>query len=193
MSAIGSILSALREDEIARAVGSDHDDARERYRGHSRAVTDYRDFQRLIGDYYNHHCASCRTNGGRMSDREAQSRAKAILERQYRRRNGDIVTCYNDAHDGTNGGVRTVLDVICDALKAEAVEFYITGIFDTYVTPNAWEEKVAIIRQFIARCGVDLSASIRVDQPERYARDYRELIQAYVEGVRETSRVMRRL
>jgi len=49
-------------------------------------------------------------HGGYLSATEAASRAKKILEQEYRQHGGTIVTAYNDAHDGTNGGLRVVLD-----------------------------------------------------------------------------------
>ena len=103
------------------------------------------------------------------------------------------MTAFNNAHDGTRGGLRVVLDKIAEALKAEAVRRYTRDVLERHVTPNSWERKVEIIRQFIARCGVDLSGSLRTDQPERYAQDYQTLIRAYVDGLRRTSAIFRRL
>ena len=102
------------------------------------------------------------------------------------------MTAFNDAHDGTNGGLRIVLDRIAEQLKADSVERYTRDVFDRYVAPNSWEQKVDIIRQLIARFGHLLSSSIRADQPERYAANYEELIRAYVESLRKTSSVFRR-
>jgi len=61
------------------------------------------------------------------------------------------------------------------------------------VKPNSWEQKVEIIRQFIAQCGVHLGSSIRTNEPERYAHDYRELIQAYKTALEKTSSAFRRI
>ncbi len=192
MNAISRILNALQETTIAREVGLKHDNARQRFPGARLMVNDYREFQRLIGDYYSFHCAACGM-AQPLSPLEAQARAKGLLEQVYRRRHGDIVAAYNDAHDGTSNGVRGILDAMADALKAEAIELYMTAIFDTFVTPNSWEEKVEIIRQFIAHCGVNLSSNINVNQPERYASNYHDLIRAYIEGLREPARLLRRL
>jgi len=116
------------------------------------------------------------------------------LEREHRRRGGgNIVTVFNDAHDGTNGGMRVVLDTIADNLKAQAVEEYTAAMFDMHVAPNAWHDKVDIIRQFIVCCGPTLAGSIVASEPERYAHDFTELIKAYVEGLRRTSAIFRRL
>ena len=127
-----------------------------------------------------------------MSSTEAAGRAKEILEQEYRRQGGNIITAYNDAHDGTNGGLRLILDKIAEQLKTESVERYIRDVFDKYVDPTSWEQKVNVISQFIARYGRMLSSSIRSDQPERYAQNYEELIKAYVESLKRTSSVFRR-
>ena len=190
---IGNLLNEIEERTIAQQVGIRHDETRVRYHLSSNTVANFDEFDRIISDYCNTHFTSCVTGGGRLSHAEAASRAKEIIEREYRRQGGDIVTAYNDAHDGTNGGLRSVLDMIAEGIKAESVERYIRGVFDRHVKPNSWEGKVDIIRQFIAHCGPFLSSSIRRDQPERYAQNYEELIRAYVGGLRQTSNMFRRL
>lgn len=193
MTAIQQIMDALEERSIARNIGIPHDEARMRYPLTSNTVSSFELFAMATGDYLNHHTAACVTNGGRMSIDHAQSRAKELLEREYRRHNGDIVSAYNDAHDGTNGGMRHILDIIADACKAEAVQHYVRSVFDRYVAPNSWEDKVEIIRQFIQHFDASIPSSVRRDQPERYAQNYRELIDAFVQGLRQTSAVFRRL
>jgi len=193
MVSINSLLSALDERVMARRVSIPHDEARMQHVCRSNTVSSFDEFSNILADYYNHHFTTCVSNGGALSRSEATGRAKEILEREYRRQNGDIVTAYNDAHDGTNGGLRLVLDKVAEGLKTESVERYIREVFDRHVAPNAWEDKVAIIRQFIAQCGVHLSSSIRADQPERYARDFQELIRNYVQALQRTSSIFRRL
>lgn len=193
MGTIHSMLAALDEREIARQVAMAHDEARMRYHLSCNTVRDFDRFRSIIADYYNHHYSSCVSRGGSLSNADAYVEAKDLLEREQRRRSGDIVSVFNDAHDGTNGGLRVVLDTIADSLKAEAVERYTTDVFDRHVAPNSWDQKVDIIRQFIACCGPMLDGSIVRDQPERYARDYTELVKSYVEGLRQTSSIFRRL
>lgn len=193
MAAIDHLLAALDERQIAQQIGIPHDEARMDYPLSSNTVGSFDAFGDLIGDYYNHHFSRCLSNGGTLSRAEAEGRAKEVLEREYRRQDGDIVTAYNDAHDGTNGGMRVVLDKLAEALKAESVERYIRDVFDRIVAPNAWEAKVDLIRQFIRQCGANMASSIRADQPERYARDYQVLIRSYVNALQRTSSIFRRL
>ena len=193
MPVINHVLQALDERTIAQQIGIPHDEARIRYPLHTNTAGSFDDFSEIIGRYYNHHFSTCVAGGGALSRAEAGGRAKEILEREYRRSGGDVVTAYNDAHDGTNGGLRAVLDKIAEGLKAESVERYIREVFDRFVAPNSWEQKVEIMRQFIGRYGHQFSSSINPNQPERYAQNYQELIREYVESLKRASSIFRRI
>lgn len=192
MAAIDHLMSALDERQIAQRVALPHDNARMRYPLQSNTVSDFDEFSNGIGAYYNFHFQAI-TNGGSLSRSEAAGRAKEILEQQLRRQHGDIVSAFNDAHDGTNGGMRAILDMIAEGLKIEYIERYIREVFDRIVAPNAWEMKVEIIRQFIQRCGSYLNSAIDTGCPERYAQNYQVLIRSYVDSMRHTSSMFRRL
>jgi len=192
MGNINTLLDALDERTIATQIGIPNDEARMGYPLRHNTVADFDDFNLLIGDYYNHHFTRCVSGGGSLSSAEAGGRAKEILEREYRKRGGDIVAAYNNAHDGTNGGMRAVLDIIAEGIKAESVERYIRDMFDRHVAPNSWDDKVNIIRQFINNCSGQLSSSIRGSQPEAYASNYESLIRSYVIALQQTSSMFRR-
>lgn len=193
MGSLEHLLAAIDELAIARNVATPHDEARMRYSLRANTVASFSEFTDVVADYYSYHVSQCVVHGGHVSRTEAAGRAKEILEQEYRRRGGDLNTAYNDAHDGTNGGLRVILDTIAEKLKAESVERYIREAFDRYVEPVSWDQKVDIIRQFINRFGFSLSSSIRSDQPERYAQDYRGLIRQYVEALRKSASFFRRL
>jgi hypothetical protein len=193
MPTIGALLDNLDERRIAQLIGIAHDEARMRFPLESNTVEDFSQFREIVSGYYNYHYTTCVSRGGSLSLSEAYGAVKELLERDYRKVRGNIVSAFNDAHDGTNGGLRVVLDKIAEALKATGVERYVTDVFDRHVVPNSWEQKIEIIRQFIAQCGPYLASSINVSQPERYAHDYSELIKSYVEGLQQTSSIFRRL
>ena len=193
MPDVNALLATLDERKIAQQVGIPHDEARMRFVLESNTVSDFDQFRAIITAYYNHHFTACVSRGGSLSASEAYSRAKELLEREVRRHHGNITSTFNNAHDGVAGGLRVVLDTIAEGLKAESVERYISDAFDRHVAPNSWEQKVDIIRQFIAQCGPYLSSSIKATQPERYVGEWSELIRSYVNGLQETSGIFRRL
>lgn len=193
MTDINELVHSLQDTTIAQRVTIAHDNARMQYHPKSITVSNYRGFEDEIADYVSFHYAACVAPGARLSRTEALGEAKEIIEHEYRRRRSDIVGAFNDARDGTNGALRSILDTIADGLKARSVSRYVTEQFDSRVAPNDYEAKVEIIRQFIERFGAQLGNTIQRNRPERYAQDYRALIEAYVEGLRQTSSIFRRL
>ncbi len=192
MGSINALLDALDERTIARKIGIQNDETRMAYRLHSNIVSSFDNFNDVIADYYNYHFTRCVSGGGGLSRSEAGGRAKEIIEKEYRKRGGDIVSAYNNAQDGTNGGMRAILDIIAEGIKAESVERYIRDVFDRHVAPSSWDEKVDIIRQFILYCGGQLDGSVRAAQPEAYASNYEQLIRSYVNALQQTSMMFRR-
>jgi len=193
MEPINDMLAELDERNLARKIGIPHDEARMSYSLGSNTCFSFREFEIIIGNYMNCHISSCVSFGGKLATHEATGRAKEILEKEYRKKGGTIVTAFNDAHDGTDGGMRKILDVLAEALKAESLERYIRDVFDRYVAPNSWGQKVEIMRQFFAQCGVDLGNTIHTDHPERYAQNYQDVIRTYTEVLKSTSSVLRSL
>ena len=193
MAAIDNLLAALDERRLAQQVSLKHDEARVSYPLNGNTVANFDEFTNVIADYYNHQFTRCVSHGGALPRSEAAGRAKEILEHAYRRRNGDIVAAFNDARDGTNGGLRVILDTIAEGIKTESAERYIREMFDKHVAPNSWDDKVEIIRQFIAQCGANLASSIDANRPERYAQNYQELVRSYVQSLQGTSSIFRRL
>jgi len=192
MSTIDNLLKAMNESTISREVGLKHDNARIRYQLQNNTVTSYEEFIQIIGDYYNFHFCFVRGCGS-MAQSDAQAEARRIVEQAYRRDNGDIVSAFRDASDSLNSGMRGILDKIAEALKFEDIESYIKAVFERYVSPASWEQKVEIIGQFIHKYGPVISSLVEVDRPEQYAQNYQELIRLYMENLRRCSSVFRRL
>ncbi len=153
MSKIDDLCAAIREETIAKHVGNAHDEARLAYHlpGNKNTVNNFDEFNTLIADYYNHHITQCVTHGGGLP----------ILKRlagQVKYWKGKIsvrvaISCplIKMPTTGINGGMRIILDIIADHLKAESAERYIRACFHKYVDPASWDERVEIIRQFFDR------------------------------------------
>ena len=120
MSTIDSLCDALDEVEIARNVGIAHDETRAAYGLSKNTVSSFDEFNNRIAEYYSYHIGRCVVQGGRIANFEAAGRASEILEREYRRHGGNLMAAYKDANDGTNGGMRIILDVIAEQLKEES-------------------------------------------------------------------------
>ncbi len=192
MSSIDSLCDALDEVAIAGNVGNAHDNARGAYNLRGNTVSSFDEFNDRIADYYSYHIGRCVVPGGTIAPYEAAGRASEILESEYKRQGGNLMSAYKDANYGTNGGMRIILDAIADRLKEESVERYIRFTFNQHVDPTSWSQKVEIIRQFIQRNRHLLGSSIDAAQPERYAQNYDELIKAFMEALKRSSKIFRK-
>jgi hypothetical protein len=188
MPSIVDLLSELDKITLAREIASLHDEARVQYR-YRTTVRDYDEFIALIGDYFNYHYCKC-FRAVRVDRYVAIERAKEAIEKVYGRRHGDFSSAFLDASEGTNGGVGAVLDAIADSLKEDHEREYVAGVLAEYIPSTSTERRVDMVRQFFHYCGHELPASIRLDQPERYARHLERMILAYVKG---RSEVLERL
>ncbi len=193
MNELEQILRALDERELNLAVGRKHDEVRMRYPLQRVTVEDFREFEQIIGDYYAHHFGACVAPGARLPPHEAQARAKQLIEDEYRRTRGQTLNnACDDAMEGREGGMRKLLDILCDGLKRESEANYAAGVFDRFVVPNRFADKVELIRQLIGRFSGILPASVVHGQPEEFAHDYKDFVRVILDSMRSTARVARR-
>lgn len=191
MSILENILNELDEKYLLDHVTKKHDEARIQFRITSITVQDDIAFDNLISDYYNYHFTKCISNGGTLPRAESAGRAKDIIEKYYRRKGLEKLNAYSDGKTGMNGGMRQILDIIMESMKEEAVERHMRNVIDKYIAPSNWEEQVEIIKEIINR--IKDSPYLDRNNPERYARNYEELIRFLVEQYKMESRLFRRM
>ena len=192
MGVLDQILSELDESFVIQHVTGAHDDASVSYRLRANTVSNDAEFDNTIADYYQHHYSRCVAIGGSLTRAEAAGKAKNIIEHEYRNKGMDKLNAYQDGKSGTNGGMRKILDMITDRLKAEALEFHIRDVLDRYIAPSGYDEQVSVIHELITRMNIP-SDKIDARHPERYARHYEELIRALVHTMNSQYASFRRL
>ncbi len=178
MSVFGQIMSELEELYLVENVTNQHDEARIQFRPHKNTVQSDWEFDNIIGDYYNHHLAGC--NEGTFSKVSATEKAKDIVFGAYIKKGKDKFDAYYDAQKGTNGGLRTILDIIMDFLKEEALRHHVRSVLDSYVSPTDYDEKLDLVTEILYK--VDSNArDIDRNRPERYVHDYEKLVHLFME------------
>jgi hypothetical protein len=191
MATIDNILKELDETYITQHVTRKHDEARLQYRLNSITVSSDTEFDDTIADYYNFHFSQAIALGAQLPRSEAAGRAKEIIDRETQRKGRDRLHVYDDAKTGNNGGMRFILDLIMEHMKTEAIERHIRDVIDRYIAPSDFAEQVEIIRQIITRFGS--SSHLDPSYPERYARNYDELIRGLSDSINMQASKFRRL
>jgi len=181
MTTLELIKQELDPRLMARRVGSVHDDARIRYRLRSNRVEDFEEFIQVLMNYYNYHHQHC--FGSMLPLLEASERAKEIVERGLRHHGGNLLSGYEQARTGVHGGMRVMLDLIADHLREEGIRRHVNHVIDQYVIPTNWDEKVALIKELLE---FFVDATIDCSTPERYASDYKALVEVYILNLRRT-------
>lgn len=168
------------DSRVLAGVSDIHDRTLLSYRLESNRVEDFNTFTLLIGDYVNHHFQEAFESS--FPETHAQEMGKEILEGN-RKTGGTLLSAYHNAQTGLNGGVRTVLEAIADYFKEEALRRFINGVIDTIVNPDDWNEKVELVTELITVLGIH---TLDPDNPARYAADFKQLTEAYLERIRQS-------
>lgn len=192
MGRLNMLTTELDEVTLARRIGRPFDQMRLMYRPLSNEVRDYAEFTDVTAHFVQDVYRTCITPGACPSHAAAASQAKAFLNQELRRQGGDALSAFRDCRDSLNGGLRHVLDILCDAQKAEAIEYYTRDVFDRYLPPDDWDLRVRVVKEFIDTYSPTLTGIDR-DHPERYARDVESLVRSVLQASRQMASVFRRL
>lgn len=183
---ISAVLAALDPRVIAREAGLQHDEARVQFPLAQNTVKDFHEYQDIVVSYYTHHLRAVGRLGPTHEVPCAYGQIVQMLEKRLGVDMWSNDTLFRDACDGTNGGMRTVLDRIAHCLKLWDVEAYVEYHLDKCLNPLAFEARVEVIRQFMAECSPDLLPYLDTQHPERYAADCKRLVSAYIDAVFRT-------
>ncbi len=186
---LNQILRLLDSENIAQVVSIKHDQARESYRLQRTTVNSYEEFHEEIIAYHQHH-HQC-IYGAPMPPEMASGVVRQIIDRQFSRQGG-YESAFVEAKTGIMGGLRNILDRICDVLKHDHEEKYITHIFHTYVGPLNWEAQVSLMRQYMEKFRAIAPPELLEKSPEQLARDYEYVIRTHVQSIRPITSVFRR-
>lgn len=186
---VDKILGLLDSTQINRTILQQHDVARETFKCPKMIVSDQGEFNFLLTGYVTHHLKT--VGEGTPTDAASFGEAKRILERAF---NEDE---YQDGYahalqmalDGSNGGMRAVLNQIADTLKARALHDYIDYVYLHHINVLSKDDNRALSRAFYERFGPILKRfGHEIDQDTfawntRAALDYHRQVLEHISGI----------
>jgi len=150
---VDRILDLLDQETINRTVLLQHDYARETFKLPRITVRDHQEFAYLLRSYVEHHV---RTVGdGELSEATSFGEAKRIVDYAF---NQDpyqegYARALQMALDGSEGGMRAVLNEVADALKRRALQAYTDHVYHHHINVNSKDDNRALSRAFYHRFG----------------------------------------
>ena len=186
-----TIISMINEQALAREIGIPVDSARASYTLPSSTVETYAEFLDTLQAFYIHLKRYVGGNTASVPDMvNARSEAVALLERAFLHR-GQGEAAFAKARDGTEGGMRAVLDAVTEQCKTEEQAKHILRIFKDAISEMEEEEKVRCMRGAMKRLGPFLPADLRNEPAERFVKNWEAIIQAYVQSIDRISQLLR--
>jgi hypothetical protein len=150
---VDRILRLLDQSRINRDVLMAHDEARETFRLPTMRARDAREFKWIVTTYYQHHVRHA--GQGTASEEEAFGEAKRLLDTVYTK--DPFQEGYNVALrmglDGSQGGLRDVINQIADTLKARHLQKYMDHVYFDHINPLSKTENMELSRAFYHRFG----------------------------------------
>ena len=185
------VLSEMDEDMLT-LIGLPIDSARAAYVMESITVKSYDAFLETIASFYIH----LMRYTGKVSDPVERSASEAaaikLLERAFSR-DGGFNEALFEAKNGTNGGLRLVLDVMTERFKKEEKEKHVNLVLKLALDPLNWEGKVALMGALLKRLEPFLTPKIASQPPERYTQHYETIVRGYVQSMDQLKSLLRSL
>jgi hypothetical protein len=101
---------------------------------------------------------------------QARNEAVKLLKRTFYNKGGDKAA-FVQAKDGTQGGIRSILDMATEYYKAEKQDAYIDRVLKDVIPDMTFSERVKCIKLIMKSIGRFLPEDIKNQAPKKFARN----------------------
>jgi hypothetical protein len=164
-----TVVSLINEQALAKKFSA-IDSARACFFLESLKVKSYEELINILQAYYIHMQRYTGSSPEKPDMSEARCEAIKLLESTFRDKGGDKAA-FVRARDCTQGGIRSIIDMITEQYKAQKQSAYINRVFKDAIADMDWQERVKCIRAVIKEVGRFLPEELKNQPPERFARD----------------------
>jgi len=186
-----TVVAQISELELATRFGIPIDSARASFVLGSSKTRSYQDFIETIESFYVHLQGYISgTNPAGMDVEHVKDGAWTLLEQTFQRHGGSDAA-FARSRDGTEGGIRSVLDVMTERYKVEQQAQYIEATLKRSLSRMDRDEQLCFMRGALHRLGPLLPAEIREQPPEQFANHADEIAKAYVRSISGIERLLR--
>lgn len=185
-----TIAAQIDELTLARKFAIPVDSARASYVLASSTVASYDEFIGIVESFFVH--LQTYTSAGTPAVPDAEcvaDRAMALLNETFRS-HGGAQAAYAQARDGTEGGIRAVLDSMTEQYKTRLQADHVAVVLEKAVAAMSWPDRIRFTQAAMNRLRPFLPAEIRDEPPERFARQIVEIAKAYARSTSPMQRLL---
>jgi hypothetical protein len=191
--AFDRVTSKISEQAMAHKFGIPADSARGSFVLESSTVQSWEQFIEILQSFFIHLHSYITSEAESFIDlNRARAEVLALLEEAFQIKGG-TKAAFARAEDGTDGGLRSVLDTLTEHYKSKRLFEYIQCVFKDAVDPLDWDDRVRFINGALKRLRPLLPRDIRDEPPERFVGAYEMIVQAYVQSLDQVNKVLRTL
>jgi hypothetical protein len=182
-SLFDTVTAQISELALAHKFGVPIDSARASFVLASSTVQSYNEFIQIVESFFVHLQGYLSADVPAVGNLQYVSgKAMALLNRTFRDHGGPK-GAFARARDGTDGGIRSVLDAMTEHYRKQLQIEEVNVVLEKALADMDWPDRVSFTRGAMKRLGPFLSAEIRNQPPERFARDAEEIARAYVRSI----------
>jgi hypothetical protein len=163
-----TIVSLINEQALAKKFRA-IDLARACFFLESLKVKSYEELINILQAYYIHMQRYTGSSREKPDMSEARCEAIKLLESTFRDKGG-YKAAFVHARDCTQGGIRSIIDMITEQYKAQKQDAYINRVFKDAIADMEWEERVKCTKAVIKEVGRFLPDELKNQPPEKFAR-----------------------
>jgi hypothetical protein len=186
------VISELTEKNLAEKFGIAIDSARSSFVMETSTVSSYDQFLETLVSFYTHLSRHIADNNGISPNSETTGPRALALANEALADRGGMDMAFVQARDGTRGGMRALLDEISEYFKDRTYRTHIHYVLTQTVDSLNWDDRVTFVRSAMDHLQAILPDDIKSQPPERFARDYETIVQAYVRAFDNVTNIMRK-
>lgn len=189
-SLFDTVTARISEQALAKKFGVPIDSARASFVLASSTVESYDQFIEIVESFFVHLQGYLSADIPAVSNLQlVGAKALALLETTFRDYGGSD-GAFGRARDGTDGGLRSVLDAMTERYKKQLQVEEVNVVLEKALADMDWQDRVCFARGAMKRLGPFLSAEMRDEPPERFAKQAVEITKAYIRSISNIQRFL---
>jgi len=189
---IDYILEKLNPNYIDTTILKPIDEARANYIFDRINADSYEELIECITNFYIHILRHTNSRSMKIDKGKYSIEALDLLNKTYPQKSSYNLAISNGIN-GFNGGMRGIFDRITEYLKIELKEKQINSIINESIDPLDYKLKKSLIEEIIKREGSKLDIDKSLLIPEKYVKNYIEIIKAYARSKHMLNPIFERL
>ncbi|MHC4165379.1 MAG: hypothetical protein ACYSWQ_00275 [Planctomycetota bacterium] len=182
-SLFDTVTAEISEQALAKKFGIPIDSARASFVLASSTVESYDEFIEIVESFFVHLQGYLNADIPAVSNLQLiGGKVLALLEATFRSYGGPE-GAFAQARDGTDGGLRSVLDAMTEQYKKQLQTEEVNVVLEKALADMDWSDRVDFTKGAMKRLGPFLPHEIRQEPPDRFARSADEIARAYVRSV----------